>query len=152
MAPKRVRITSHIVLISYYPNIKTCINWYLDIDLCKQIDNVAESYTVDKLKNMYNFLNKNGYVYYIKYDNRLCGDVTLQRSGEISIVISKEYQNKHIGRLVVGEIENIAKDLSYKKLIAKVYNFNNQSLKMFRHCGFNTDRLENNIYHLLKEI
>jgi RimJ/RimL family protein N-acetyltransferase len=138
--------------MSYYPNIKTCINWYLDIDLCKQIDNVAESYTVDKLKNMYNFLNKNGYVYYIKYDNRLCGDVTLQRSGEISIVISKEYQNKHIGRLVVGEIENIAKDLSYNKLIAKVYNFNNQSLKMFRHCGFNTDRLENNIYHLLKEI
>ena len=47
---------------------------------------------------MYTYLSTVGDCYYIQYCGMLVGDVSLQDSGEISIVVCKEFQNVHIGR------------------------------------------------------
>ena len=133
---KNMLACEDICLVRYYPNYKASLKWYLDKDICKQVDNRDKVYDLDLLKGMYKYLNKNGYLYYIKYKGRLCGDVCLQYNGEVAIVIAKEYQNKHIGRMVMLRIIELAKENNYNKLIANIYSFNKQSQKMFESIGF----------------
>lgn len=80
---KRI-VDSEITLVQYYPNYKTALAWYQDPDLCRQVDNIDFVYSLDMLKRMYKYLNRHGDLFYIKYKNRLCGDVCLQPSGEVT--------------------------------------------------------------------
>ena len=129
-------VDEEIVLVRYYPNYKTALAWYQDPELCKQVDNRDTVYDLDLLKRMYHYLNRHGDLFYIKYKNRLCGDVCLQPDGEVNIVISKPFQNKHIGRRVVNEMIRLAKEKNIRELQAEIYSFNTQSQKMFRSVGF----------------
>lgn len=129
-------VDDDIILVKYYPNYKAALPWYCDYDLCKQVDNRDNVYDLDLLKCMYKYLNQHGDLFYIKYKNRLCGDVCLQSDGEINIVISKPFQNKHIGRRVIKEIINLAKEKGITQLHAEIYSFNTQSQKMFQSVGF----------------
>ncbi len=129
-------VDEEIILVKYYPNYKTTLAWYRDLDLCKQVDNRDAVYDLDLLKCMYKYLDKHGDLFYIKYKNRLCGDVCLQPSGEVNIVIAKPFQNKHIGRRVIKELVRLAKEKHIPKLHAQIYDFNTQSQKMFQSIGF----------------
>ena len=129
-------VDNEIKLVKYYSNYQTTLKWYLDKDLCKQVDNRDEVYDLPLLKAMYKYLNTHGDLFYIKFKNRLCGDVCLQPSGEVNIVISKEFQNKHIGRRVINEIIRLAKEKGMNLLNAEIYSFNHQSRRMFESVGF----------------
>ena len=129
-------VDEEIMLVRYYPNYKTALAWYQDPDLCKQVDNRDAVYDLDLLKRMYKYLNRHGDLFYIKYKNRLCGDVCLQHSGEINIVIARPFQNKHIGRRVIKEIIRLAKEKQIPELHAEIYAFNTQSQRMFQSVGF----------------
>ena len=129
-------VDNEIKLVKYYPNYKTALVWYQDPQLCKQVDNRDTVYDLSLLKGMYRYLNQNGDLFYIKYNNRLCGDVCLQPDGEINIVIAKPYQNRHIGRRVLQEIIKLARDKNLSQLSAQIYTFNTQSKKMFLSMGF----------------
>ena len=133
----KIRIVDEeIQLVQYYPNYKTTLTWYQDLDLCKQVDNRETVYDLDLLKRMYKYLNQHGDLFYIKYKNRLCGDVCLQPSGEVNIVVAKPFQNKHIGRRVINEIIKLAREKNIQELHAEIYSFNTQSQKMFQSIGF----------------
>lgn len=129
-------VDSEITLVQYYPNYKTTLAWYQDLDLCKQVDNRDSAYDLDLLKRMYKYLDRHGDLFYVKYKNRLCGDVCLQPNGEVNIVIAKSFQNKHIGRRVMKEIIQLAKEKEITELHAEIYTFNTQSQKMFQSIGF----------------
>lgn len=129
-------VDDEIVLVRYYLNYRTTLAWYQDEQLCKQVDNRDAVYDLELLKRMYQYLNRRGDLFYIKYKNRLCGDVCLQSSGEVNIVITKPFQNKHIGRRVIGEMIRLAKERNIPKLYAEIYAFNTQSQKMFQSIGF----------------
>lgn len=141
-------VDEEIKLVRYYPNYRTTLTWYQDLDLCKQVDNRDEVYDLDLLKRMYKYLNKQGDLYYIKYKNRLCGDVCLQQSGEVNIVIAKAFQNKHIGRRVMSEIVHLAREKDIQELHAEIYSFNRQSQKMFLSIGFVQADEEQYVFHL----
>lgn len=129
-------IDEEITLVRYYPNYKTTLAWYQDLNVCKQVDNRDTVYDLDLLKRMYKYLNRHGDLFYIKYKNRLCGDVCLQASGEVNIVIASPFQNKRIGRRVVREIIQLAKEKQIPELRAEIYTFNTQSQRMFQSVGF----------------
>lgn len=133
--PRRI-IDSELQLIPYYPDYATALPWYQDLSLCKQVDNRDTPYDLELLQRMYNYLNSHGDLFYIQYQNTLCGDVCLQPSGEINIVIAKPFQNKHIGRRVIGELITLAREKGISELYAKIYSFNNQSQAMFQSVGF----------------
>ena len=147
MVKNRV-VDEEIVLVRYYPNYKTTLTWYQDSDVCKQVDNRDTVYDLELLKCMYNYLNRHGDLFYIKYQNRLCGDVCLQPSGEVNIVIAKPFQNKHIGRRVINEIIQLAKEKGIQTLYAEIYAFNAQSQKMFQSIGFHKADNEQYILNL----
>ena len=129
-------IDNEVKLVKYYPNYATALAWYQDPELCRQVDNRDEVYDMNLLKAMYKYLDRKGDLYYIKYKNRLCGDVCLQPDGEINIVLAKPFQNKHIGRRVIGKLIEIAKERNISELHAEIYAFNKQSQKMFESVGF----------------
>ena len=133
---KNIVVDEEIVLVRYYPNYRTALPWYQDAEVCRHVDNRDGVYDLELLKRMYRYLNQHGDLFYIKYKNRLCGDVCLQPGGEVNIVIAKPFQNKHIGRRVIRAIIQLAKEKGIRALHAEIYAFNAQSQKMFRSMGF----------------
>ena len=143
-----VVITPALRLIPYYPAYDTALPWYQDAELCHQVDNQNRIYDLSILGNMYQYLDSHGDLFYIECESVLCGDVCLQASGEISIVVCKEYQNRHIGRKVVRKILELAREKGYRACFAEIYPFNAQSKRMFRSIGFEQKDEKTFVYHL----
>ena len=64
-----------IKLFPYNRNDEVAILWYLDLVVCKQVDNRDEPYDLELLHCMYDYLSSNGDCYYIEYEGKLVGDV-----------------------------------------------------------------------------
>ena len=143
-----IPLTDKIALIPYYPASETTLAWYQDKTLCKQVDNIETVYDLDKLNRMYHFLNTHGDLFYIAYEGTLCGDVCLQNTGELSIVICKEYQNRHIGRVVIQKMLALAAEKGFLQCYAHIYRFNVQSRKLFEALGFVKEGEERYVYRL----
>ena len=129
-------IDKELKLIPYYRNDEFSLPWYQDLDVCKQVDNRDEPYDLELLNCMYDYLSSNGDCYYIEYEGKLVGDVSLRDNGEIAIVVCKEYQNRHIGRRCVLDMLKLAKEKGMDKVKANIYSFNKQSQSMFQSVGF----------------
>lgn len=132
---KRI-IDEDIQLVPYFPNEEVTLLWYQDPTLCKQVDNIDEVYSVNRLQKMYEYLSTHGDCFYIEYQGILVGDITLKNDGEISIVISAAYQNRHIGRRCIQNIIELAKEKQFHQVKAEIYDFNIQSQKMFLSVDF----------------
>ncbi|MCD7737670.1 MAG: GNAT family N-acetyltransferase [Lachnospiraceae bacterium] len=129
-------VDPQITLVPYYPNEEITLRWYQDKDVCKQVDNRDDIYTIETLQAMYSYLSTHGDCYYIQYRGVLVGDITLRDNGEISIVICREYQNRHIGRRCIKAMVDIAREKGFVKVKANIYSFNAQSQKVFMSAGF----------------
>ncbi len=129
-------IDKEIKLVPYYRNDEVSLPWYQDLDVCKQVDNRDEPYDLELLHCMYDYLSCNRDCYYIEYECKLVGDVSLRDNGEIAIVVCKEYQNRHIGRRCVLDMLKLAKEKGMSKVKANIYFFNKQSRTIFQSIGF----------------
>lgn len=141
-------IDEDIVLIPYFPNEEVTYQWYQDKEVCKQVDNMDGTYSIERLQAMYRYLSTHGECYYINYRGVLVGDVSLKDDTEVAIVVCKEYQNKHIGRRCIKEIIELASEKGMKEIKAQIYSFNLQSKKMFLDVGFIQQDEEWYIYSL----
>lgn len=139
-------VDTEITLIPYYPNEAVALPWYQDVELCRQVDNRAEPYTLERLRAMYAFLSSHGKCYYIEYRGELVGDVTLKDDGEIAIVVCREYQNRGIGRRCVREMVALAREMGMSEVRANIYAFNARSQRVFQANGF--ERTDEEWYHL----
>ena len=136
MVRSPISVEGNIRLVPYYPAYDTALAWYQDAQLCKQVDNRDSVYNLPLLKRMYPYLDTHGELFYIEYRGVLCGDVSLRTTGELAIVICKEYQNKHIGRKVIEKMLELARKRGLAECFAHIYSFNTQSQKMFESIGF----------------
>ena len=145
---KRQRIINdELKLIPYYP-CDIPLAWYQDEQLVKQVDDVDEAYSMEKLRAMYEYLDSHGDCFYISCRGQLIGDVSLYDKDKIAIVICREYQNQHIGRECVKEMMRLAKEKGLKKVCAHIYPFNHQSQNMFLSLGFFEEEKDLYIYRL----
>ncbi len=103
-------VDEEIRLIPYYRNDAVSLPWYQDPDVCRQVDNRDTPYDAELLHSMYDYLSAHGDCYYIEYNGVPVGDVSLRDSGEIAIVVCREYQNRHIGRRCVTDMLKLAKE------------------------------------------
>lgn len=145
---KEIIIEKNLKLIPYFPNQEVTLQWYQDLDVCKQVDNIDYPYTRERLDKMYTYLSTHGECYYIEFNNTLVGDVSIYNVNEIAIVISKEFQNQHIGRKCIKKIIQFAKGKGLNELRANIYSFNKQSKKMFESVGFTQIDEESYLYKL----
>ena len=129
-------IDSEITLIPYYRNDAASLPWYQDLQVCKQVDNRDTPYDLELLHRMYDYLSTQGDCYYIEYKGKLVGDVSLEDSGEIAIVVCRGFQNRHIGRRCILDMLKLAREKRMNRVKANIYSFNEQSQRMFLSVGF----------------
>ena len=129
-------VDNEIKLVPYYRNDEISLPWYQDLEVCKQVDNRDAPYDLELLHGMYDYLCAHGECYYIEYNGKLVGDVSLRDNAEVAIVVCKEYQNRHIGRRCIKEILTLAAEKGLRHVNANIYSFNKQSQQMFESIGF----------------
>ncbi len=130
------RVDGELSLVPYFPCPEITLEWYLDPDVCRQSDNIDCVYSLERLGAMYGFLSTHGRCFYIKYRGKLVGDVTLRDNAELCIVVSKPYQNRHIGRRCILNMLELARESGLDEVKANIYSFNTQSQRMFLSIGF----------------
>lgn len=126
MKKERRIADGEIALAPYSPNDSASLSWYQDPALCRQADSRGGACDSE----LYNYLNRRGDLYYIKYRNRLCGGVCLHPDGEINIAAAAPFQN----RRGMGELVRMAREKGVPRLYAEIYSFNAQSQRMFEHA------------------
>ncbi|MBQ1685597.1 MAG: GNAT family N-acetyltransferase, partial [Clostridia bacterium] len=52
------------------------------------------------------------------------------------IVVSKPFQNRHIGRRCILNMLDLARESGFAEVKANIYSFNTQSQRMFLSIGF----------------
>lgn len=118
-------------------------DWYQDIDVVYLVDGVKVPYTFEKLERMYNYLNKQGELYFIeileegKY--KPIGDVTFWKNDMPIVLGDKKYRGKGIGRKVISALVERGRKLGYSELyVSDIYEYNIGSRKCFESVGFSS--------------
>ena len=139
--PDLIQINSNLRLRAYDGHYQVAFSWYQDPELVYFVDGKKESYSLEKIKKMYEVLSQQGELYFIevKQDNSWLpiGDVTFSEN-DLPIVIGVEtYRSIGIGREVIGALIERARSLSYRQLrVQDIYDFNLSSKKLFTSFGF----------------
>ena len=76
-----IPITPSLRLVPYYPAYETTLPWYQDAELCHQVDNQNRIYDLSILKNMYEYLNIHGDLFYIECEGT-CAEMCVCRPAE----------------------------------------------------------------------
>ena len=129
-------ISDSLYLVKYFPAYKITLSWYKDKETVKMVDNADIPYDLDQLKRMYDYLNKNGDLFYIGYKNELVGDCAIFDDNMVAIVVSKEYRGRKIGSKVLEELISYAREKALPYLKAEIYDFNQVSQNLFKSHGF----------------
>ncbi len=133
---ENIDFADDIYLVEYFPAYKLTLPWYEDKLTVKMVDNADEPYDIDKLKLMYEYLNKNGDLFYIAYKNKLVGDCAIFDDNMVAIVVSKEYRGRKIGSKVLKKLISYAREKKLSYLKAEIYYFNQVSRSLFERYGF----------------
>lgn len=132
----KIGISNELYLTKYFSANNLSIKWYQDVETVKMVDNAKAPYDLNQLKTMYNYLNNNGDLFYIVYENKLIGDCAIFDDNMVAIVISKEYRGRKIGSKVLDLLINFAKEKKLAYLKAEIYDFNQASKILFKSKGF----------------
>ena len=143
---KKMQILDDLYLTKYFPAHNISLNWYLDKETVKMVDNSDTVYDLDQLKKMYDYLDKNGDLFYIVFENKLIGDCAIFDDKMVAIVIDKEYRGKGIGSKVLEKLIAYGKEKKLSYLNAEIYEFNHISGNLFTKFGF--ESIGDNLYAL----
>ena len=79
-------------------------------------------------------------------DGRIVGDATLhmrkvgwkRHLGNVRVVVAKDFQGRGLGTLLINELVELAGEFGLEKLIAEIHLQAQAALKVFKHAGFTT--------------
>ena len=52
------KVDNDICLVPYYPNEDISLAWYQDKEVCRQVDNIDDVYSLDRLRAMYHLISR----------------------------------------------------------------------------------------------
>ena len=115
--------------------------WYQDEDLLFLVDGKRTPYTLEKLGEMYTYLDRHGELYWIEILEggayRPIGDVTFSQEDMPIVIGEAQFRGKGIGRQVVSALVERGRALGYEKMyVAEIYSYNEGSKRCFEHAGF----------------
>lgn len=140
--PDIITINTELRLRKFDNDYSFALDWYQDEDTLKLIDGLdAKRYDFDKLKRMYDYLNKMGELYFIEIidDNEFIpiGDVTFWRDDMPIVIGDKNYRGKGISKKVIKTLIQRAIELGYQEIkVREIYIYNIASQKLFESVGF----------------
>jgi len=126
----------------HIPEVLSIYNWY--------VDNSTATFHTEPISvnEMRSFLHVNHPIYQsfiILYKSSLAGYCYLtnhkprqayNRTAEITIYLKQEFHNNGIGKAAIRYLENLAKTLGIKNLVAGISGDNLGSIALFEKAGF----------------
>ena len=139
--PMFIKVDEDIRLRKYDGIFDFASIWYQDIDTVYLVDGIKEGYSENKIKNMYEYLNNHGELYFIEIlkENNFfpIGDVTFWQEDMPIVIGDKNYRGKKIGKKVVHALIQRGIRLGYTTLkVKEIYDYNIGSRKCFEKNGF----------------
>ena len=115
--------------------------WYQDEETVYLVDGMRKKYSQETLKCMYEYLDKQGELYFIEVlegDVFIpIGDVTFWQKDMPIVIGEKAYRGKGIAKKVIGALVQRGKSLGYTEVyVNEIYEFNIASRKCFESMGF----------------
>ncbi|WYJ98470.1 hypothetical protein DOK67_0002781 [Enterococcus sp. DIV0212c] len=137
---KKVRINENIRLVPFDKLRMESLKWYQDPESMRNIVGKKCTYTKEQIKQMYEWQNDHGILYYIEYKNghkfQIIGDVWLAED-DYAIVIDQEFRNRQIGRIVTKYFIYKSKKMGREFMtVSEIFNWNKASQKMFTNLKF----------------
>ena len=143
MMTKIIQIDDSLRLVPYFlaDHRDVALTWYQDVDLVELVDGVRIPYNVEKLNDMYTYLESNGDLFWIEFREKgewvPIGDVTLSQENLPIVIGNPTYQHQGLGRKVLKALIDLARQKGWKQLkVQEIYTFNRISRRCFESLGF----------------
>ena len=139
--PDEIQITDELRLRKYDGICDFAFDWYQDEETVYLVDGVRKPYSEETLTCMYEYLNKQGEMYFIETledgAHKSIGDVCFWKDDMPIVIGEKAYRGKGIASKVIGALIERGKSLGYDTLrVNEIYEFNIASRKCFEKMGF----------------
>jgi len=139
--PEIIQVTAELRLRKYDGVYDFAFDWYQDEETVYLVDGVKKPYSEEILKFMYEYLNKQGELYFIEVleegTYKPIGDVCFWKDDMPIVIGEKAYRGKGIGSKIVSVLIERGKELGYESLrVNEIYEFNIGSRKCFENLGF----------------
>lgn len=139
--PEIVQIGDMLRLRKFNGRFDFALPWYQDEDLVYLVDGKKDLYTMERLEQMYRYLDVMGELYFIEVLEGDCykpvGDVTFWQEDMPIVIGVSEFRGKGIGRKVISALVKRGKELNYNALyVDEIYDFNEGSRRCFESVGF----------------
>ena len=138
-----IQIDSSLRLVPYFlaDHCDVALTWYQDVDLVELVDGVRIPYNVEKLNDMYSYLESNGDLFWIEFREKgewfPIGDVTLSQENLPIVIGNPTYQHQGLGRKVLKALIDLARQRGWTELkVQEIYTFNRISIRCFESIGF----------------
>ena len=138
-----IQIDSSLRLVPYFLTDyrDVALTWYQDVDLVELVDGVRIPYNVEKLNDMYSYLEKHGDLFWIEFREKgewlPIGDVTLSLENIPIVIGNLTYQHQGLGCKVLRALIDLAQQKGWKQLkVQEIYTFNRISRRCFESLGF----------------
>ena len=139
--PEILRINDALRLRKFDGIYDFAFDWYQDEETVYLVDGVRRKYSQETLKCMYEYLDKQGELYFIEVLEcdvfKPIGDVTFWQYDMPIVIGEKAYRGKGIAKQVISALIKRGKLLGYTELyVNEIYEFNIASRKCFESMGF----------------
>ena len=139
--PDLLPIDGTLRLRKYDGHFSVACDWYRDTDTVYLVDGNHTPYTPDRVRQMYDYLNRQGELYWIELREgeswRPIGDVTFWQEDMPIVIGDPACRGKGIGKKVIGALIRRGKSLGYPALyVAEIYRWNPASRRCFESLGF----------------
>ena len=139
--PEILQISDNLRLRKFDEIYDFAFDWYQDEETIYLVDGVRKKYSQETLTCMYEYLDKQGELYFIEVLEdcafRPIGDVTFWQNDMPIVIGEKAYRGKGIAKQVIGALIQRGKLLGYTELyVNEIYEFNLASRKCFESMGF----------------
>ena len=139
--PDILPIDETLRLRRYDGDCAFALAWYQDAETLMLVDGRPDPYDMDKLCRMYQYLERQGELYFIELwqDGSFVpiGDVTFWQEDMPIVIGRRELRGRKIGSRVVGALLQRAAVLGYDEVwVREIYDFNEGSKRLFEGEGF----------------
>lgn len=122
-------------------DVTTALSWYLDPEVLRGSEAVAEPYDLSTVSRMYRYLMDNGEFYIIEFLENgkwsAIGDACLMKNSTPIVIGSRRHRSQGIGGSVLSMLIRRAVELGWNEMNAKgIYSYNTRSLRLFKSLGF----------------
>lgn len=139
--PLILQVAEGLRLRKYDGIYEFAFDWYQDEETVYLVDGVRKPYSEETLQCMYEYLNKQGELYFIEVAEndtyKPIGDVCFWKDDMPIVIGEKNYRGKGIATKVISALIERGRILGFDSLrVNEIYEFNTASRRCFEKLGF----------------